>query len=75
MVVNIADFREKEETRMIELANQTASRLRETGEAQSLYNLTPAQRRVIHMTLSNQKDIQTESTGEGSERCLVVKKK
>jgi spoIIIJ-associated protein len=75
VVVNVADFREKEEIRMVDLAEQTASRVRETGEPQNLYNLSPAQRRVIHMFLAKEKDILTESTGEGSERCLVVKKK
>lgn len=75
VVVNVADFREKEETRMTELAEQTAARVRETGEPQNLYNLSPSQRRVIHMFLSKEEDIQTESTGEGPERCLIVKKK
>jgi len=75
IVVNVADFREKEKERMVELAEQTLERVRETGESQNLYNLTPAQRRVIHVFLSGEKDIITESTGEGPERCLVVKKK
>lgn len=75
VVVNVADFREKEKSRMEELAYQTAQRVRETGEPQNLYNLTPAQRRVVHMALSLEKDLQTESVGEGLERYLIVSKK
>lgn len=75
VIVDVADFREKEEGRMLELASQTAARARETGEPQNLYNLTPSQRRVVHMTLAEEKDLQTESVGEGLERYLVVSKK
>ena len=38
-------------------------------------DLTPAQRRVIHMALSEDSEIETESQGEGEERYLVVKPK
>lgn len=75
IVVNVADFREKENNRMEDLALQTAARVRETGEPQNLYNLSPAQRRVVHMTLAKETDLQTESEGEGNERYLVVSKK
>lgn len=75
VVVNVADFREKEKNRMEDLAIQTAERVRETGEPQNLYNLTPAQRRVVHLALSQEQDVQTESVGEGLERYLVVSKK
>lgn len=72
VIVNVADWREKQTARLEELASQTAQRVRETGELQNLYNLTPGQRRTIHLYLANQKDIKTESVGEGKERYLVV---
>jgi len=56
------------------LAEQTAQRAIETSEPQNLYNLNPSQRRVIHMYLSENDDIVTESEGEGYERYLVIKK-
>ena len=72
VIVNIADFREKEKSRMTDLAVQTAARVRETGEPQNLYNLTPSQRRAVHLALAEEKDLHTESVGEGVERYLVV---
>jgi len=75
VVVNVADFREKESNRMVELAQQTAARVRETGNPENLYNLTPSQRRVVHLTLAEEKDLHTESVGEGLERYLIVSKK
>jgi spoIIIJ-associated protein len=75
VVVNIGDYREKEEEYLRNLATSTADRAKETGQPQSLYNLKPWQRRIVHMTLSEDSSIETESVGEGEERYLVVKAK
>jgi len=75
VVVNVGDYREKEEDYLKNLATTTAERAKETKEPQSLYNLTPGQRRIVHMTLSEDEGVETESVGEGNERYLVVKAK
>jgi spoIIIJ-associated protein len=75
VVVNVGDYREKEEDYLKNLARTTAERAKDTGNPQSLYNLTPAQRRIIHLYLSEDSSIVTESQGEGLERYLVVKTK
>ena len=73
ITVDIGDWREKQEEYLKNLAIQTADRVKETGNPQSLYNLNPSQRRIIHVVLSEIEGIETESTGEGEERYLVVK--
>src|SRR3990172_1360376 len=75
VLVNVGDWREKQEEYLTQMAKTTAERAKTTGEPQPLYNLTPAQRRVIHMALSEDSEIETESQGEGEERYLVVKPK
>jgi spoIIIJ-associated protein len=75
VVVNVGDWREKQEEYLKSLASQAAERAKSTGEEQPLYNLTPSQRRVIHMALAEDPEIITESQGEGEERYLIVKKK
>jgi spoIIIJ-associated protein len=75
ILVNVADWRDKQETRLKELALQAAQRVRETGEEEQLYNLTPGQRRTIHLFLANEEDVITESVGEGNDRYLIVKPK
>ena len=75
VIVNIGDYREKEEEYLRNLAKSTADRAKETGQPQNLYNLKPWQRRIIHMTLSTDTSLETESVGEGEERYLVVKSK
>ncbi len=72
VIVNVSDWREKEEERLNKLALQVAQRAKETGEPQQLYNLTSSQRRIIHLTLSGDSEVKTESVGEGIDRCLVI---
>lgn len=73
IIVNIGDWREKQEEYLKGLAIQASERVKETGKPEYLYNLNPSQRRIIHLALSNIKGIKTESEGEAEERCLVVK--
>jgi len=61
VVVNVGDWRQKQEEYLNNLADQAAQRA--------------AQRRIIHMALSKNQDVTTESVGEGEERYLVVKPK
>ncbi len=75
ILIDVADWREKQEKRLKELAETTLEKVRSTGEATPLYNLTPAERRIVHMTIADETDIETESIGEGEDRHLVVKLK
>lgn len=71
--VDVGDWRQKHNEQLEDLAENAASRAKDTGEAQHLYNLSPGQRRVVHMALSKQEGIETTSEGEGAGRFLVVK--
>lgn len=75
VTVNVGDYREKEEDYLKNLAANALARAKETGEPQNLYNLKAWQRRIVHMYLSEDKDVETESQGEGEERYLVIKPK
>lgn len=75
IIVNVGDYREKQEDKLKDLAAQAADRAVETKEPQPIYNLNASQRRIVHMFLSDRKDIVTESEGVEPERYLVVKVK
>ncbi len=75
LVVNVGDYREKQEQKLKDLADQSAERALETGQAQPIYNLSASQRRIVHMHLSQRNDVLTESEGVEPERYLVVKSK
>lgn len=72
IVVNVGDYRQKEEEYLKNLATSTAERAIETNSPQNLYNLKPWQRRVIHMFLSENKEVTTTSEGEEEERYLII---
>lgn len=75
LIVNVGDYREKQESKLKDLADQSANRAIETKEPQPIYNLNATQRRVVHMHLANRSDVVTESEGIEPERYLVVKSK
>ena len=75
VLTNLGDWREKQSEKLSDLAKQAAERAKATGEDQNLYNLNASQRRVVHMEVSEDKDVETESVGEGAERYLVIRSK
>lgn len=75
VVVNVGDWREKQDEHLRVLAKEAAERAKETGNPQPIYNLTAAQRRIVHMELTGDKEVVTESTGEGDDRYLVISPK
>lgn len=75
LIVNVGDYREKQDEKLKELADQSADRAIETKEPQPIYNLTAAQRRIVHMHLAERSDVLTESEGVEPERYLVIKSK
>ena len=73
--VNVGDYREKREETLMHMAQRAADRALALGRPVELSRLTPAERRIIHLTLSGDERIETESVGEGDERLLLVKPK
>ncbi|HLD24880.1 MAG TPA: R3H domain-containing nucleic acid-binding protein [Patescibacteria group bacterium] len=73
--VNVGDYREKREEALMHIAQRAAERALALGRSVELTRLSPAERRIIHLTLSGDERIATESIGEGDERVLLVKPK
>lgn len=73
--VNVGDYREKREEALMHIAQRAAERALSLGRAVELMRLTPAERRIIHLTLSGDERIATESVGDGDDRVLFVKPK
>jgi spoIIIJ-associated protein len=71
--VNVGDYREKREEALMHMAQQAAERVLATGKEVTLAHLSPSERRVVHLTLSGDERIMTESQGDGDGRVLVVK--
>ena len=73
--VNVGDYREKREEALMLMAQHAAERALAAGRPIELPHLSPAERRVIHLTLAGDERVETESVGEGMSRTLLVKPK
>lgn len=73
--VNVGDYREKREEALMLMAQHAAERALSAGRSIELANLSPSERRVIHLTLAGDDRVETESMGEGTHRTLLVKPK
>jgi spoIIIJ-associated protein len=73
--VNVGDYREKREEALMLMAQSAAERALTMGRPVELAHLSASERRVIHLTLSGDERVETESIGEGSRRTLLVKPK
>lgn len=73
--VNVGDYREKREEALMHMALRAADRAVSMGREVDLPRLSPAERRIVHLTLSGDERVETESTGEGENRTLLVRPK
>lgn len=72
VVVNINDYRQKRQESLEQLAQDTAEKVKQSGQPLALFNLNPFERRIVHMFLASDKGIVTQSEGEGKDRHLIV---
>ena len=70
--INIQDYREKREETLKNLARRTAERCRYYKRKIKLEPMNPYERRVIHSTLQEEKDIVTYSEGNDPFRKVVI---
>ncbi|HEX8033107.1 MAG TPA: RNA-binding cell elongation regulator Jag/EloR [Ktedonobacterales bacterium] len=72
IIVDAESYRERREQNLRAMAERIAQQVRRSGNPVTLEAMPPSERRIIHMTLSEDIDISTESTGEGDQRRVVV---
>ncbi len=70
--INIGDYREKRELALETMALNAADRAKTTNTKVNLPYLSSNERRIIHLKLSQDPDVETDSQGEGRERRLVI---
>jgi len=72
LVCDASGFRATREAELRAMANHAAERVRSTGAPFNFGPMTANERRLIHLTLAEAGDLQTESIGEGAARKLRV---
>lgn len=70
--VDAEGYRDRRAEVLVELANKLAEKVRSTGRPVEMDPMSPGERRVVHVTLAEQPDLETRSEGEGIYRHLVI---
>ena len=71
--LDISGYKLKREETLVELANRMADKAEEIERNVHLDPMNASERRVIHTALQNRDLVETESTGEGDKRHVVIK--
>ena len=59
----------------MKMAGEVADEVKSKGRSRELEPMNPAERRVIHLALKDDRDVETTSQGEGNFRRVVVSPK
>ena len=72
ITLDVEDYRDKKDNRLIRLAKQTAKDVVKTKTKAVLDNMTSYERRVIHNALTDFKGVTTHSEGEEPNRHIII---
>jgi spoIIIJ-associated protein len=70
--LDVEGYRERREEALIDMARRVAARVRATGVASALSPMSPRDRRVVHVALSEAPGVTTRSEGDGVYKTLVI---
>jgi len=70
--VDVADYRQKREKDLQQMAKKMAAKVIKTGRYYSFEPMNPYERRITHATVGASEGVRSESKGEGSQRRVVV---
>ncbi len=72
--IDAGDFKEKRQDELEDLARELAVLVKGDGKTQIIPSLNPSERRVVHMTLQDDKEIRSRSVGEGLFKKVLIYK-
>jgi len=72
--LNAGDFRERREEELKKIAVELAEKVKADGKTQAIPALNPSERRVVHVTLQDDKSIRSRSVGDGLFKKVLIYK-
>ncbi|HUW22864.1 MAG TPA: RNA-binding cell elongation regulator Jag/EloR [bacterium] len=75
VIVDTENYRQRRENALVKMAGEVADEVKSKGRSRELEPMNPAERRVIHLALKDDRDVETTSQGEGNFRKVVVSPK
>jgi spoIIIJ-associated protein len=70
--VDVGGYKKRRDERLRQVAQRAAARARKTGMAVELDPMSAAERRIVHVELADDATVESESTGEGRDRRVVI---
>ena len=74
VVLNVRDYLEQRTETLIDLAEKTAAKVKETGREYVMDSMTNSERKIIHKALSQIEGVESHSEGDDPNRYVVVTK-
>lgn len=73
VVVNVGDYWQRRRETLERMAKAVAQKVKFSGECQALPPMAPGERRIVHLSLADDPEVETTSEGEGEERRVVIR--
>lgn len=73
--IDAGGWRKNRQEQLEQMAERAVERVRTTGKAYEFPPMSAQERRIVHMAITQEDDLVTESEGEGANRHIVVHKK
>jgi spoIIIJ-associated protein len=71
-LIDIEGYRARRERQLRQLARRVANQALETSRVMTLEPMPAYERRIIHIELRDNPDVETESVGEGNRRKVTI---
>jgi spoIIIJ-associated protein len=75
VILDVEGYQERRRQNLASQAEFTADKVIKTGRSIKMDPMSPFDRRIVHLTLENEKKVVTESEGSGSRRQVVIRPK
>ena len=72
VVIDVEGYKSRQRQKLESIARSSASRAVSQNRRMKLRPMTPYERRIIHITLRDNPDVETVSEGEGPGRHVVI---
>ncbi len=72
IVVNVSNYREKQEEALKKIVEEAVSQVARTQKPVILRPMPPYERRIVHLFIKGKDGVKSESIGEGAERRIMI---
>ena len=72
VLVDTENYRQRHKQSLVDLAQRLGEKVKRTGKPITISPMNPADRRIVHLALQNDRGLRTRSKGEGLLKKIVI---